>query len=70
MASSIFTRPFTYLPALPRQGAQAPTPNLPLEDHFISISLNDTYESLDVRRPVGDKPAVYDDWVKHSMLAT
>ncbi|KAG8716241.1 hypothetical protein FRC11_006635 [Ceratobasidium sp. 423] len=63
MDISTFTRPFTYLPMRPRQ--QNPKTSSPLEEHFINITLDDTYDALDARHHPGNKTGPSEEWRKH-----
>ncbi|KAJ1309035.1 hypothetical protein OPQ81_004716 [Rhizoctonia solani] len=63
MDTSIFTRPFTYLPMRPRH--HNPRVSSPLEDHFINITLDDTYDALDARHHPGNKTGPSEEWRKH-----
>ncbi|KAL5636597.1 hypothetical protein ACGC1H_000524 [Rhizoctonia solani] len=63
MDTSLFTRPFTYLPTRPRpQNSKASSP---LEEHFVNITLDDTYDSLDARHHPGNKTGPSEEWRKH-----
>jgi hypothetical protein len=67
MASSMFTRPFTYLPARPRPESQVPVPvpSFPFEEHFINITLDDTYDASKARHPPGEKSGTQEEWITH-----
>ncbi|KAF8681620.1 P-loop containing nucleoside triphosphate hydrolase protein [Rhizoctonia solani] len=77
MDTSLFTRPFTYLPTRPKQ----PNPRVdsPLEEHFINITLDDTYDALGARHHRGNVNIVIatlsttmlrDKYPDHSLVVT
>ncbi|CAE6411716.1 unnamed protein product [Rhizoctonia solani] len=63
MDTSLFTRPFTYLPVRPKQ--QNHRVGSPLEEHFINITLDDTYDALSARNHPGNKIGPSEEWRKH-----
>ncbi|KAG8761768.1 hypothetical protein FRC12_009344 [Ceratobasidium sp. 428] len=66
--NTIFSRPFTYLPARSnagRQEAHVKSRTAPLEEHFVTINLNEANEGLVTRPEPGQKGAPFGEWVKH-----
>ncbi|CAE6522652.1 unnamed protein product [Rhizoctonia solani] len=63
MDISTFTRPFTYLSMRPRQ--HNTRASSPLEEHFINITLDDTYDALNARHHPGNKTGPSEEWRKH-----
>lgn len=66
-ASSMFTRPFTYLPTRPtrQQTPSFKVAGSPLEDHFINVTLDDAYDALDARHHPGNKKGPTEEWQRH-----
>jgi hypothetical protein len=63
---AMFSRPFTYLPARPNARWQDPKAGAsPLEEHFVTINLDEGYEGLAARPEPGQKGGPVGEWVKH-----
>ncbi|KAG9104194.1 hypothetical protein FRC06_004619 [Ceratobasidium sp. 370] len=61
----MFSRPFTYLPARPNTRPQGAKAGASLEEHFVTINLDEGYEGLSARPEPGHKGGSFDEWVKH-----
>ncbi|KAG8759533.1 hypothetical protein FRC12_009730 [Ceratobasidium sp. 428] len=66
--NTMFSRPFTYLPARSNAGrkeAHVKARTAPLEEHFVTINLNEANEGLVARPEPASKREPFGEWVKH-----
>ncbi|KAG8706052.1 hypothetical protein FRC08_001300 [Ceratobasidium sp. 394] len=61
----MFSQPSTYLPARPNVGPQGAKARASLEEHSVTISLDETYEGPIARPTPAPKGGPFDEWVKH-----
>ncbi|KAG8717124.1 hypothetical protein FRC08_008159 [Ceratobasidium sp. 394] len=61
----MFSRPFTYLPARPNAGPQGAKARAGLEEHFVTINLDEAYEGPIAHPTPVPKGGPFDEWVKH-----
>ncbi|KAF8605324.1 P-loop containing nucleoside triphosphate hydrolase protein [Ceratobasidium sp. AG-I] len=64
--TSMFSRPFTYLPARPGRREAPNAGTRPLEEHFVNITLDEGYEGVAASLDSRHKSEPFDEWVKHS----
>lgn len=63
--SSIFSRPFTYLPARPGRREPSGAGNRPLEEHFVNITLDEGYQRVAASLDSRHKSEPFDEWARH-----